>query len=120
MVVPQKLKRALFQKKNKSFLRRLFNLPQGTGKRTRQKVINKGNKGQRKLLINVLFYIISGEIPMRQIDFPLISRKISFLNRHFQTEEAMKSLLSSSAATQREILGQVPNYNVLLHSLFKK
>jgi hypothetical protein len=120
MKVPEKLKKALFLKKNKIFLRRLFNLAQGTDKRIRLKAINKGNQGQRKVLIHVLFYVISGEIPLREADFPLISRNMTFLNRHFQTEEAMKSLLKSSAATQKEILGQVSNYRVLLYSLFKQ
>jgi hypothetical protein len=118
-MVSKKLTKALFKKKNKVYLRRLFNLPQGTSKGNRLKVLRKGTKEQRQLLIHVLHHVLSGQIPMRGKDFPLIARKMNFLNSHFQTEDAVRALLSSADSAQKEVLGQVTNFHVLLYSLFK-
>jgi hypothetical protein len=114
-----RIKHALLKKSNKVFLQNLYLLPKGTIKSKRAQAIRKGTIKQRRLLVAVLHSVMSGSIPMRKSDFPLIQKKLKFLNLHFQTREAMYRLLKTSDAEIKDVLSEITNFHVLLRSMFK-
>lgn len=48
----------------------------------------------------------------------LQSGKVGFLQKHFLEKADVNRLLSSTDQEQREVLGKVNNYHILLHRLF--
>lgn len=94
-------------------------LPKGASRQQRLKALNKGNKKQRKLLIHLIHYALSSQLPMRRLDFHLIERKLRFLNSHFQNEEDMRRLVSSSDKEQKDVLGSIPSFYGFLYTLFR-
>lgn len=118
--VPLKVKTQIVKKENRNFLKRLYKLPLGASKADRLKVLNKGNKKNRLLLIHVLHHVMNGEIPLKKTDFPVLQKsgKIEFLNNNFLNCDSVARLLKESDKEQKEILGSVTNFHVLLYSLF--
>lgn len=120
VMVLKRVKEALKLKKNRDFLRRLFRIPPGTKSSDRLRVLNSVEKKQRVLLIHVIHQIVKGEIPMRKEDSSIIlqSGKLQFLQKNFLEPEDVKRLLLSTDKEQKEVLGKVNNYHVLLYRLF--
>jgi heterodisulfide reductase subunit A-like polyferredoxin len=118
-MLTKSLEKALKVKKNLVYLRRLFFLPKGEGKVNRLKALRNGSAKQRRLVVVLLHYVISGQIPLRREHFPLISKKMTFLNGHFRKHEDMQRLLKSTDAEIKEVLGKVTNFHVLFHCIFK-
>jgi len=120
MKVPERIKKHLVVKENRLFLKSLYRLPAGASKAERLKALNKGDKKSRMLLIHVLHYVMNGEIPLKKADFPILQKsgKIDFLNYNFRDCDNVGRLLKESDKSQKEILGSVTNFHVLLHSLF--
>lgn len=120
MPVPKSLKGLIGLKNNKIFLRRLTRLPVGCSKAERVKVLNKGDKKMRMLLIHILHQVMAGEIPLRKQDHSALmnSGKVDYLNEHFQDLDNVKRLLRAADSEQKEVLSGVNNYHILLSHLW--
>lgn len=118
--VPKSVVKAIKVKRNRVFLRRLYNLPYGASKTERIRVLNLGTKKQRHLLIHILHQIMLKEItlPIEHEKVILLSGKTEFLGNNFFNPKDVSELLKSSDVHQRDVLAKVNNYHILLYRLF--
>lgn len=109
-------------KASRTFLRHLFRLPIGSSKGDRVRALNKGDQRQRMLLIHLLHQIVTGEIPLRKEDAPILqqSGKLPFLMRHFHEEGDVQRLLAMNDPEQKKVLANITNYHVLLYKIFNQ
>jgi hypothetical protein len=72
-------------------------------------VLNISSEKQLKLLVKVIHLVSAGEIPLKQKDFDKIkkSKKLNFVNNHFERERDYKKLLGYSRKELISILYKI-------------
>lgn len=103
---------------NKAFLKKIFltkNL------KTLKSLILSSSVNEIDLLLNILFCITDGRIPIKKVNFEILKKKkkIIILHKNFQSPEKFRKLLSSQLKEKITILIKfLPVYSNLLYSLF--
>jgi hypothetical protein len=118
-MVRESLKSALHQKTNRLFLKKLYSID-NTENVKRKKIINKAKNSNISVLLQVLRAIFVGEIPIRKTLMGRViqSKKLPFLQKHFEDEEGYKRLQSNSIKEQKEVLIKINTFHQLLFNLF--
>ena len=117
MVIIEKFKCRELMIYNKQFLSDLYE----SNGMTARKILNLASDSQIKLLLYLLHFISSGEIPLSEDGFQSISKakKGRFIHTNFHAKTKVKKLLKSDRKSQLEVLLKLSSlYRHLLTRLF--
>ena len=112
---------ALHLKSNRDFLYAVYCLRKDN-RRKRALLLDQASQGQIAILLDVLRYILSRRIPIRQEHLRDItaSRKLPHLAAHFGSQSDYELLKKKSLEEQKKVLKHISIWHQLLYNLFNK
>ena len=110
----------LSMKQNKIYLKNIFD---AQNVKETKKLIKSSSEEEANILLQILFCLTHGNIPLKKSQFLLIqkSRKHLLLNKFFQTKAKLEENLSFALKTKIQILLKFALiYKQLLYTIFIK
>ncbi len=103
---------------NKNFLKFLF---ESNSNQSKKEALTKCESTQLDLIINILFYIVQGEIPVKRTHYESLKRnkKLGLLHRNLNSQQKLKQVLNFTVKAKLSFLLKLVNcYNNLFYRIF--